>query len=104
MRGAVCLGTLEESYQPGLHFGELCATLQDIAGYRNYSVFVPAGDAVDTLTGQPVLRGDYYDRDAAMWAISAAGQERIAKAGGAPLLRVLSTRHARYGFEIEPGA
>ncbi|MBO0819817.1 MAG: hypothetical protein J2P26_03085 [Nocardiopsaceae bacterium] len=103
MRGAVCLGTLEESYQPSLHFGDLCATLRDIAGYRNYSVFVPADDAADPLTGQPVLRGDYYDRDAAMWAISAAGQERIAAAGGAPVLRVLSPRPPRYGFEIEPG-
>jgi Effector-associated domain 1 len=104
MRGLVCLGTLAESYQPSLHFGELCATLEDIAGYRNYSVFVPSDDVVDPLTGQPTLRGDYYDKRAAEWAIRPEGQERIRKIGGAPVLRVLSAKPARYGFEIEPDA
>jgi len=99
-RGLVCLGTLAESYQPSLDFGDLCATLQDIAGYRNYSVFVLSDDPDDPETG-PVLRGDYYDRDAAWWAISEEGQARIADIGGAPVLRVLSDRPARYGFEIE---
>lgn len=100
-RGLVCLGTLAESYQPSLHFGDLCATLQDIAGYRNYSVFVLSDDPDDPETGQPALRGDYYDREAAGWAISAEGQARIRDIGGAPVLRVLSDRPARYGFEIE---
>jgi Effector-associated domain 1/Ubiquitin-conjugating enzyme len=104
MRGLVCLGTLAESYQPSLHFGDLCATLKDIAGYRNYSVFVPSDDAADPATGQPMLRGDYYDRNAAEWAIGDEGQERIRKIGGAPVLRVLSAKPTRYGFEIEPDA
>jgi ubiquitin-protein ligase len=104
MRGLVCLGALAESYQPSLDFTELCATLRDIAGYRNYSVFIPADDAVDPLTGQPLLQGDYYDGDAARWAISGAGQERIRKIGGAPVLRLMSAVQARYGFEIEPDA
>lgn len=100
LRGLVCLGALAESYQPSLHFGELCAMLRDIAAYRNYSVFVPAQDEVDPLTGQPVLRGDYYDRDAASWAISAEGQARIISMGGTPVLR-LSRKRARFGYEIE---
>lgn len=100
-RGLVCLGTLAESYQPSMDFGELCATLEDIAGYRNYSVFVPAGEAVDDVTGQPLLRGDYYDRTAALWTISPRGQERILKIGGVPVLRVLTDRVTGYGFEIE---
>lgn len=102
MRGLVCLGTLSESYQPSLDFSELCATLLDIAGYRNYSVFVPADDAADPMTGQPMLRGDYYDSDAAMWALSDEGQERIKKIGGTPVLRLAPARPVRYGFEIEP--
>jgi ubiquitin-protein ligase len=101
-RGLVCLGTLEESYQPSLDFGELLATLVDIAGYRNYSVAVPADGAVDNVTGEPLLRGDFYDGDAAQWALSEHGQERIRKIGGAPVFRVLTGRPARYGFEIEP--
>jgi hypothetical protein len=101
MRGIVCLGTLAESYVPSLDFGELCATLVDIAGFRNYSVWVPASDQVDDRTGQPLLRGDFYDRDAASWTISPRGQERIVKIGGSPVLRGLSARPTRYGFEIE---
>jgi hypothetical protein len=100
-RGIVCLGTLTESYVPSLDFGELCATLVDIAGFRNYSVWVPASDKVDDRTGQPLLRGDFYDRDAASWTISPRGQERIVKIGGSPVLRGLSARPTRYGFEIE---
>lgn len=99
-RGHVCLGTLAESYQPSLHFGDLCATLRDIAGYRNYSVFALSDDP-DPETGQPTLHGDFYDMDAAWWTISAEGQARIRDIGGAPVLRVLSDRPARYGFEIE---
>lgn len=101
MHGLVCLGTLDELYQPSLDFAELCDTLRDIAGYRNYSVFVVSGDAVDERTGLPLPRGDYYDRDAAMWACSAEGQERIEKIGGVPLLRLASAQPARYGFDIE---
>jgi hypothetical protein len=100
-RGLVCLGTLAESYQPSLDFGELLATLADIAGYRNYSVFAQADDAVDPLAG-PLVRGDYYDRQAAMWAASPAGQERIIKIGGTPMFRAPSYGPVRFGFEIEP--
>ena len=100
MRGLVCLGTLAESYQPSLDFGDLCATLEDIAGYQNYSVFVPA-DAVDDATGQQLLRGDYYDRRAAEWAVSARGQEQIRKIGGAPAFKALAGPPARLGFEID---
>lgn len=100
-RGLVCLGTLAESFQPSLDFGELCATLVDIAAYRNYSVLVPADDAVDAATGQPLLRGDYYDEDAARWAFSPRGQERIFNIGGAPVFRALAGRPARLGLEIE---
>ncbi|WP_440099030.1 effector-associated domain EAD1-containing protein [Streptosporangium sp. H16] len=79
MQGLVCLGTLAESYSPSLDFGELCATLRDIAGFRNYSVFVLSED-LDA--GGPRIRGDYYDEEAALWAVSLTGQERIQKIGG----------------------
>ena len=96
----VCLGTLAESYQPSLDFGELCATLADIAGYRNYSV-VALSDEVDPATGQALLKGDYYDENAARWAFSDRGQERIIAIGGAPAFRTLTSRAARISFEIE---
>jgi hypothetical protein len=99
MRGVVCLGTLAESYQPSLDFGELCATLVDIAGYRNYSVAVPG---VDPATGRPVLQGDYYDEDAARWAWSREGQDRITGIGGAPKFRAFTGRPALLGIEIDP--
>jgi ubiquitin-protein ligase len=99
-RGLVCLGTLAESYQPSLDFGELCATLADIAGYRNYSV-VALSDEVDPATGQALLKGDYYDENAARWAFSERGQERIIGIGGAPAFRTLTSPAARIGFEIE---
>jgi len=100
MRGLVCLGTLAESYQPALDFAELCKTLRDIAGYRNYSVFAP-DDAADPVTGQPLLHGDFYDRYAAQWVLSSEGQARIAKIGGMPVRRIPTSRTVRYGFEIE---
>jgi effector-associated domain 1 (EAD1)-containing protein len=99
--GLVCLGTLAESYQPSLEFGELCATLVDIAGYRNYSVFVPSDDAVDERTGQPLLRGDYYDEAAARWAYTPLGQERILGIGGASVFKALFGRPAGLGLEVE---
>jgi hypothetical protein len=99
-RGLVCLGTLSESYQPSLDFGELLATLVDIAGYRNYSVFV-LGSAVDPVTGQPLPQGDFYDGDAARWALSPSGQERIVKAGGTRAFRAAVDRPTRYRFEVE---
>jgi len=101
MRGIVCLGTLAESYVPSLDFGELCATLVDIAGFRNYSVWVPASDKVDDRSGMPLLRGDFYDGDAARWTVSERGQERIIKIGGTPVLRGLTDGASRYGFEVD---
>ena len=95
--GIVCLGTLSESYQPSMEFGELCDTLVAIAGYRNYSVYVADTDP----TGRPVIHGDFYDGDAAEWAVSPMGQERIYKIGGAPVFRALIGRPPRLGFEIE---
>lgn len=100
-RGIVCLGTLAESYVPSLDFGELCATLADIAGFRNYSVFVPADNQVDAATGQPVLKGDFYDGDAARWTISPRGQERIAGIGGATAQRDLRAERGTLSFEID---
>jgi hypothetical protein len=100
--GLVCLGTLTESYQPSLDFGELCDTLRDIAGYRNYSVFVLDDGSLDRETGLSPLRGDYYDPDAARWTVSAEGQARIAAIGGAPVLRLQSAKPAHYGYAIEP--
>jgi Effector-associated domain 1 len=100
-RGLVCLGTLDESYRPSLDFGELCAMLRDIAGYRNYSVYVPDGSDVSTAAEAPVLRGDYYDPNAAQWAISAQGQERICRIGGTPA-QPRAAEAARFAFEIEP--
>lgn len=101
VRGLVCLGTLADSYQPSLDFGDLCVTLRDIAGYRNYSVVVPADDSVDPRTGEPLLRGDFYDEQAALWAISTAGQRRILAIGGAPVLRQAGRGQPRYGYDIE---
>jgi ubiquitin-protein ligase len=102
MRGLVCLGTLAESYQPSMDFGELCATLRDIAAYRNYSVVVPAEGDEDPRTGETMLRGDFYDRDAALWAMSFEGQRRILTAGGTPILRKpLPRGRLRYGYDIE---
>ena len=50
-----------------MDFGELCDTLVAIAGYRNYSVYVHGRR---DPTGRPVLHGDFYDPDAAEWAVS----------------------------------
>jgi ubiquitin-protein ligase len=95
--GVVCLGTLSESYQPSMDFGELCDTLVAIAGYRNYSVYEAGRDAA----GRPNLHGDFYDPDAAQWALSFQGQERILRIKGAPVFRALIGRPARLGLEVE---
>jgi ubiquitin-protein ligase len=99
-RGLVCLGTLTESYQPSLDFGELCATLEDIAGYQNYTVYLPVG-TVDAATGRTVVQLDFFDRRAAEWAASAQGQERIRKIGGATVFKGLVGRPGRLGLEID---
>jgi hypothetical protein len=99
MRGVVCLGTLAESYQPSLDFGELCATLRDIAGYRNYSLVVPT-EEIDPRTPLPTLRGDFYDLAAALWAASKDGRRRIREIGGVPAVRPSPARE-RYGNVFE---
>lgn len=83
MRGMVCLGMLQESYLPSLDFGDLCSMLIGIAAYRNYSVVQETG-AVDTA-GRPILRGNYYDGEAAYWATQPPGQQQIIAIGGQPM-------------------
>jgi hypothetical protein len=83
MRGMVCLGMLQESYLPSLDFGDLCSMLINIAAYRNYSVYLDSG-TVDAA-GKPVLRGNFYDGEAAAWAVRPDGQQRIAEIGGQPM-------------------
>jgi len=80
--GLVCLGALQESYLPSLHFGSLCQMLMDIAGFRNYSLYVTDG-TLDS-TGSLRRRVDFYDPDAARWAGSAEGQRRIRAIKGSP--------------------
>jgi hypothetical protein len=70
--GLVCLGDLQENYQPGLDFGELCKMLVDIAAYRSYA-----------------FDKGYFDEAAAKWALSAEGQLAIEQAGGFSLIRRL---------------
>ncbi len=69
--GKVCLGILDDCYVPGLDFGRLCQLLMDIAGYRNYAI------------------NEAYDKEALLWARSAAGQKAITDQGGLPLVRMM---------------
>jgi len=80
--GLVCLGALQESYLPSLHFGSLCQMLMDIAGFRNYSLYTTDG-TVDS-TGSLRRRVDFYDPDAARWVGSPDGQRRIVAIKGSP--------------------
>ena len=77
-RGLVCLGALSESYQPSLDFGELCQTLVDMAGFRNYGLMEQTGE-VDA-DGRPRVRADFYDGTAARWVWD--HPDRIAAIGG----------------------
>lgn len=70
-KGAVCLGALIDAYRPDLDFAELCGMLVDIAGYRNYEVLDPDEEGEG-----------YFDRQAALWARSEAGQDAIEAIGG----------------------
>ena len=81
--GLVCLGALQESYLPSLHFGSLCQLLMDIAGFRNYSLFKPAG-SMDPA-GVHRMQADYFDPGAAAWVASPDGQRRITEIKGSPL-------------------
>lgn len=78
--GLVCLGALQESYLPSLDFGTLCQLLMDIAGFRNYSLYVPDG-SIDTH-GRQRERADFFDPYAAAWARSEEGQRRIRQIKG----------------------
>ncbi len=66
VRGTVCLGVLAERYLPGLGLAYIVRMLIDIARYRNYD-----------------LHG-VYNSDAAAWASSSEGQEKILALGGLP--------------------
>jgi Effector-associated domain 1 len=77
-RGLVCLGVLSESYKSSMDFGELCQTLVDMAGFRNYGLFEPSSEL--NALGEPVLRGNYYDGAAAEWV--QRHQDRVAAIGG----------------------
>jgi hypothetical protein len=89
--GLVCLGALQESYLPSLHFGSLCQLLMDIAGFRNYSLFKPDG-SMDSA-GAHRLQADYFDPGAAAWVASPDGQRRITKIKGSPLRAPPQQRH-----------
>jgi hypothetical protein len=67
VEGFLCLGELAERYRPGMDFSSLCRTIVDIASYRNYQADEP------------------FNKDAANWARSAAGQAEIAAIGGRPM-------------------
>jgi Effector-associated domain 1 len=96
-RGLVCLGALGESYQPSLDFGELCQTLTDMAGFRNYGLFEPTG-RLDEF-GEPELRGNYYDAAAARWVH--LNQDRIAAIGGQPWGSAPPRTASRYRNVVE---
>ncbi|SDT45714.1 effector-associated domain EAD1-containing protein [Actinoplanes derwentensis] len=81
LRGYVCLGELEEAYQPGFDLGDLCLTLLDIAGFGNYSLQVPTGDVVRTDSGLVVMgSGNALDVAAAAWVRDNQGE--LAAIGG----------------------
>jgi hypothetical protein len=83
-QGLVCFGDLaDDGYRPGMDFGELCQALQDIAGFRNYGLFVPTAD-VDAASHQR-LRANYFDQEAARWVMY--NQQRIEGIGGKVLTR-----------------
>ncbi|MEU8633210.1 effector-associated domain EAD1-containing protein [Amycolatopsis sp. NPDC048633] len=76
MRGTVCLGLLQTSYQPAMSFGELCQILVDMAGYRNYSLV----ERVEHPDGRVELLPNVYDANARAWVD--ANPDRIREIGG----------------------
>ncbi len=84
-KGAVCLGPLMTDYTPNLSMYSLCQMLIDMARYRNYEIlphdYRMAMD-FDSLVQDIIERGGYLDGDAAAWAFSWEGQERIKEIGG----------------------
>jgi hypothetical protein len=94
LQGYVCLGELEEGYQPGLDLGDLCLVLLDIAGFRNYSLQVPTGEVVRTSGGLVVAgTGNALDVTAATWvrdnqdSLDAVGGRRLGRPVGTPTRR-----------------
>jgi len=81
LRGWVCLGELDDAWFPGMPFDDICQTLVDIAGYRNYDLYrvTAAPDA------EPQLRPNFVDPAAAEWA--AHHQEEIRDRGGVAIRR-----------------
>ena len=88
--GLVCLGALQESYLPSLHFGSLCQLLMDIAAFRNYSLY--KSDGTIDATGEQRRRVDFFDPYAAAWVQSEAGQRRIRGINGSPIREAPRTR------------
>lgn len=62
--GLVCLGELQDKYRPGLHFGQLCQILVDVATFRNYEL------------------SPFLNPEAARWVASPEGQQTLKKIGG----------------------
>ncbi|MEV4515507.1 ubiquitin-conjugating enzyme E2 [Dactylosporangium sp. NPDC049525] len=78
--GLLCLGLLDTGWYPAYDFRDLCQTIVDIAGYRNYDIFETTGaDAAG-----PQLRGNFYDPNAAGWALD--HQADIEAIGGRPVI------------------
>jgi ubiquitin-protein ligase len=96
--GLVCLGALQESYLPSLHFGSLGQMLIDIAAFRNYSLY--KSDGTVDASGAPRLQVDFFDRYAAEWVRSDAGQHRISKIKGSPI-RAAPRQRPEYRNVIE---
>ncbi|KOV61834.1 effector-associated domain EAD1-containing protein [Streptomyces sp. MMG1121] len=88
-KGAVCLGPLMTDYTPDLSMESLCQMLIDMVRYRNYEIlphdYRMAMD-YESLVQDIIQRGEYLDGDAAAWAFSWEGQERIKEIGGTPWL------------------
>jgi hypothetical protein len=76
LRGWVCLGELDDAWFPGVRFDDVCQTLVDIAGYRNYDLYRVTA-IPDT---EPQLRRNFVDPAAAEWA--AHHQQEIRDLGG----------------------
>ncbi|MEV0567783.1 hypothetical protein [Dactylosporangium sp. NPDC050588] len=74
-RGLVCLGAPADEWNPGTRLHEICQTIVDIAGYRNY-------DVAERIDAGGMPRGNFFDEDAAAWA--AVHGDEIARRGGRP--------------------
>lgn len=102
LQGYVCLGELEDGYQPGLALGDLCLMLLDLAGFRNYSLQVPTGEVVRTVSGLVVAgTGNALDTTAARWVRD--NQDRLPEVDGLQLERSSTgTTRRPYRHLVEP--